>query len=131
MTCMADFAQQMSGTAPLSEEQQKRAGNPVTGDMDDEHKNFCTTISRLLENGTIDVTKPETFINQAVYVTLDDKWKAKTDMALLNMATLLHHIYGFYKSKQTPDACPQLATMIEQLWDMKQRIEGHADVFKF
>ncbi len=129
---MADFSTYITQQPSLTEEQQKKAGQPIPGDMDDDHKNFCKTISTLLESGTIDVTKPETFLNQSVYDSLPDEWKAKTDLIIVNMATLLDHIYGFYKSKQTPDACPQLATMIEQLWEMKQRIEAHGhDVFKF
>lgn len=129
---MADFSTYIAQQTSLTEEQQKKAGQPIPGDMDDDHKNFCKTISTLLESGAIDVTKPETFLNQSVYDALPDEWKAKTDLVVVNMATLLDHIYGFYKSKQTPDACPQLATMIEQLWEMKQRIEAHGhDVFKF
>lgn len=131
MSDMADFATAMANPAELSEAAQVKAGAPITGDMGDEHKRFAVTISTLLENGSIDVTKPETFLNQSVYNGLDQEWKGKTDMAMMNVATLLSHIYDFYKSKQTPDACPQLATMIEQLWEMKQRIETHADVFKF
>ena len=128
---MPDFASQMTGTAPISEEQQKKIGQAFGGDMSDEHKNFCKTITTLFETGAIDVTKPESFLNQSVYDGLEQEWKTKTDMSLLNIATLLSHIYDFYKSKQTPDACPQLASMIDQLWEMKQRIEIHADVFKF
>jgi hypothetical protein len=128
---MADFAAQMANPSDLSEEQQKKAGQPTGGDMDAEHKNFCTTITKLFETGAIDVTRPETFLNRDVYDRLEPEWKTKTDISLMNIATLLGHIYDFYKSKQTPDACPQLASMIDQLWEMKQRIETHADVFKF
>jgi hypothetical protein len=128
---MADFAAAMAKPTNMSEAAQVKVGAPLQGDMGDEHKRFAVTISTMLENGTLDVTKPETFLNQSVYDGLDQEWKAKTDMSMLNIATLLGHIYDFYKSKQTPDACPQLATMIEQLWEMKQRIEDHADVFKF
>lgn len=128
---MADFADTMVNPASLSLDEQKKAGVPTPGDMGDEHKNFAATISRLLESGEIDVTKPETFFNPGVYESLPEDLKSKTDMAMLNIATLLTHIYEFYRSKQTPDASPQLQTMIEQLWEMKQRIEQHADVFKF
>lgn len=131
-TVMEDFDTYITQQPTLTEEQQKKAGQPIAGDMDDEHKNFCKTVAGLLDSGAIDVTKPESFLNQNVYDGMPDEWKAKTDMIMLNVATLLDHIYGFYKSKQTPDACPQLANMIEQLWEMKQRIEGHGyDVFKF
>jgi hypothetical protein len=103
----------------------------MKGDMDQEHKEFCQTINLLFDKGEIDTTKPESFLHKDIYDGLDAEWKAKTDLAMVNIATLLDHIYDFYKSKQTPDASPQLAQMIEQLWEMKQRIEVHADVFKF
>lgn len=128
---MADFAAAMANPTELSEAAQVKAGAPILGDMGDEYKHFAVTISTLLENGSLDVGKPETFLNKSVYDGLDQEWKGRADMAMMNVATLLSHIYDFYKSKQTPDACPQLATMIEQLWDMKQRIETHGDVFKF
>jgi hypothetical protein len=128
---MADFQQTMADAEPLSEADQKKAGKPIGDDMGDEHKNFVKIVSKLLDSGEIDVTKPETFLKKDVYDALDADSKAKIDIAMLNMATLLSHIYYFYKSKKTPDAAPQLETMIEQLWQMKQRIESHADVFKF
>ncbi len=131
MVDMADFATAMANTAELSQAAQVKAGAPITGDMGDAHKRFAVTISTLLENGSIDVTKPDSFLNTSVYESLDDKQRMKIDLSMMNIATLLSHIYDFYKSKQTPDACPQLATMIEQLWEMKQRVEDHTDVFKF
>ena len=99
--------------------------------MSDEKKKFVEDVSRMLESGEIDPLKPESFLNAPVYDTLEPELKRKTDMSILNMATLLTHIHGFYRSKQTPDACPQLSTMIDELWQMKKRIEAHADVFKF
>lgn len=128
---MADFAQSMANPATLSDEEQKKAGAPLGGDMGEEHKHFAESVSKMLEDGTINVDKPETFLNQSVYDGLEDEWKTKTDLTMVNVASLLRHIHEFYRSKQTPDACPQLANMIEQLWEMKQRIEVHADVFKF
>ncbi len=128
---MADFAATMAGTTDLSIAAQVKAGAPMQGDMDQEHKEFVQTISKLLESGAIDVTRPESFLNKDVYEKLDAEWKSKTDLTMMNVASLLCHIYEFYKSKQTPDACPQLASMIEELWQMKKRIEVHADVFKF
>ena len=128
---MPDFAETMANAATLSEEAQKKAGTPTAGSMGGDHTNFVKTISELLESGAIDVTKPETFLHADVYASLNDEWKAKTDLAIVNMATLLKHIHEFYRSKQTPDACPQLAQMIEELWQMKERIEAHTDVFIF
>lgn len=128
---MADFLATMANPASITTEAQIQAGKAIGGDMDAEHKNFVETVSKLLESGAIDEARPESFLNQSVYDGLSDEWKAKTDQVMVNMAILLKHIHDFYRSKQTPDACPQLATMIEQLWEMKQRIEIHADAFKF
>lgn len=121
----------MANPAALSEEKQKSAGTPIGGDMDEEHKHFAEAVSKMLEDGIIDENNPETFLNQEVYDALEPEWKAKTDLTMVNVASLLRHIHDFYRSKQTPDACPQLESMIDQLWEMKQRIEVHADVFKF
>lgn len=121
----------MANASDMSESAQKKAGTPMGGDMDEEHKAFVRTVSNLLETGAIDVAKPETFLNKEIYDALEPEWKTKTDLNIPNIAILLGHIYDFYKSKQTPDACPQLAQMIEQLWEMKERIEVHANVFKF
>ena len=128
---MDHYVHTMGKHTDLSEADQKKAGAPMTGDMDQEHKDFVQTISTLLESGEIDVTNPESFLHKDIYEKLEPEWKTKTDLNMPNIAILLSHIYDFYKSKQTPDACPQLAQMIEQLWEMKQRIEVHADVFKF
>ncbi len=130
---MTNFATIMHDQAhqELSDDAQKKAGKAMGSDMSDEHKNFTKTISALLEEGKIDVLRPQTFLNQAVYQTLPEEVKGKVDLLVVNMATLLSHIYDFYKSKETPDACPQLATMIEQLWEMKERIEKDDDVFVF
>ena len=128
---MADFATTMQNPADLSEDEQKKAGKPVQGDMGDRHKKFVSDLARMIEEGNIDPLKIETFLNKDVYDSIDHDLRVKTDLALPNIATLLTHIIGFYKSKQTPDACPQLETMIESLWDMKERIEQFADVFKF
>lgn len=128
---MADYRSTMAKSADLSEDDQKKAGQAIGGDMGEEFKVFVENVSKMLESGEIDVTTPESFLNLPIYEKLDTEWKTKTDAIIFNMATLLTHIHDFYRSKQTPDACPQLETMIKQLWEMKQRIEVHADVFKF
>ncbi len=115
----------------LSEEAQKKAGQAIAGDMGEEHTNFVRTITEIINAGKIDITNPESILNKNVYDTLDAVWKAKTDLAIVNIVDQLRRIKEFYESKETPNASPQLATMIESLWQMKQRIEEHADVFIF
>ncbi len=128
---MSDYYANLQANQDLSISDQKKAGKAIAGDMGDEHKDFVKLIESLIKNNEIDVHQPETFLNRDIYDSLDADWKAKTDVAMVNIADLLRHISEFYASKQTPDSSPQLESMIEQLWEMKQRIESHADVFKF
>ena len=129
---MADFAKQMAKqTRELTEKEQKNAGTPIKGKMDDKHSIFLKTVIKLIDDKKIDVDDPQTFLKSDVYEKLDEEWKDKTDLSLVNIAGQLRLIYEFYKSKETPDESPQLQTMVEQLWQMKQKIEEQHDVFKF
>ena len=128
---MDDFFVALDRHKNLSEVKQKQAGKAIAGKMQDEHENFMQLILKMLDEGTIDVRDPNTFLNMEVYEKLDDEWKSKVDVAMVNMADLLRHIVDFRVSKHTPDESPQLETMIEHLWQMKQRIEEYYDVFKF
>lgn len=127
---MADYHQQMSTALPLTDEEQKSAGAPIQGKLEDEHLNFLKTIRCLTESGEIDPYNPKSLLKEEVYSKLDQEWIDKTDMALINISRLLQKIYELYISKHTPDESPQYQTMIEDLWQMKQRIEEHHDVFK-
>lgn len=128
---MPDFHSVMTKGTHLSDDEQRKVGKAIAGDMSEAHKRFAENVAKLLESNAIDVDKPESLLHFPIYETLGPEWKRKTDLLLPNLAILLKHILAFYRSKETPDACPQLATMIEQLWEMKERIETHADVFKF
>lgn len=66
-----------------------------------------------------------------IYNTLDEAWQDKADLSLQNIAGQVRIIAEFMASKETPDESPQLQTMVEQLWQSKQQIEKHHDVFKF
>ncbi len=128
---MADFYTQIQGAQDMTEADQKKAGQAIAGDMDEKYKKFCVDIERMIKTGEIDVRVPDTFLNKAVYDALDDMWKGKVDLATVNIADLLRHIAEFYESKDTPNSGPQLQSMIDQLWEMKERIERTHDVFKF
>lgn len=115
----------------VSAADQKKMGEAAAAPMDDKQNVFLQTILSLIDKGEIDVYKPQTFLNHEVYDKLDQAWRDKTDLALMNIANLLQSIYLFRVSKQTPDESPILSQMIEELWQMKQRIEETHDVFKF
>lgn len=128
---MPDFAQSIQDHKDLPEDQQKKAGQAIAGKMDDEHAQFLQTLLKLLSDKTITATDPQSFINTSVYDSMPQDWKGKTDLALINIADQMRRIEEFYKSKDTPNESPQLQQMIEELWQMKQRIEEQYDVFKF
>ncbi len=128
---MADFTTLMGAHANLPEEQQKQAGQAIAGNMGDEHRNFLQTVIGMIDRKEIDSAQPQSLLNHDVYDALSEEWKEKVDLALINIADQLRLIEEFYRSTRTPNESPQLQTMIEQLWQMKQRIEEEKDVFKF
>ena len=129
---MTDFTTIMKGSEKvMTEEEQKKVGQSTAAKMDTEHENFLKTVLKLIDSKEIDPGKPQSLLRQSVYDALDAKWKAKVDIALVNIANLLEHIVGFRLSTHTPNESPELQNMIEQLWQMKQRIEEFHDVFKF
>lgn len=128
---MPDFAQSIQDHKDLPEDAQKKAGQAIAGKMDPETEGFLKLLLKLLSEKQIDTTNPESFINRDVYNSMPREWKAKTDLALINIADQIRRIEDFYLSKQTPNESPQLQQMIEELWLMKQRIEDTYDVFKF
>ena len=129
---MADFLHAITAHQDLSEEAQKKAGQAIPGSMTDEHENFVKLILSMLDKKEIDVNTPDSFLKMEHYNVLSEEKKAKVDVAKLNIADQLRHIVSFRLSKQTPDSAPQLETMIDYLWQMKERVEKeHGDVFKF
>jgi hypothetical protein len=128
---MSNFLAAIDANKDMPVDAQKKAGQAQGDDMDDEHKQFLALVIGMLDRKQIDVYKPETFLKKDVYDSLSEEWKSKVDVAMLNIALQLRQIEWFYRSKTTPNASPELQNMIEHLWQMKQRIEDHYDVFVF
>ena len=127
---MADFHTTIKKHAKksLTEEDQKKATAPVKGDVSEEHKNFLVTLEKLLDKGEIDPAEPKTFLKQDVYEDLSEEWKEKVDISLVNIANQIRLIQD---TRAVEGESIHLQTMVEQLWEMKQRIEEHYDAFKF
>lgn len=128
---MTDFYKAVADAKDLTHEDQKKAGTPVSGSIGTEHRDFLKTLTKMLEAGELDPYQPKSLLNMKVYETLDEIWTDKTDMILDNVARQLQLIANFLASAETPAESPQLQTMVEQLWQSKQQIEEHYDVFKF
>lgn len=116
----------------LSTDAQKSLGKAVAGDMAEAHTAFVIKLSKMVKDGEINVFAPASFFKQEVYDSLSEQAKTQVDVALVNVADLLRHIVEFYLSKQTPDSSPQLAQMIDQLWQMTGRLqEKYGTILKF
>lgn len=128
---MADFLQQMADAPELSAKAQKEMGKAEPGKIGDGHRAFLQNLLSLIDAGTIDPVKPETFLHKEKYDTLPQKRKAKVDVSMMNIASEIQHITEFHRSKHTPDESPQLQTMIDHLWDMLERLEEVRSVYVF
>ncbi len=129
---MADLTSLYGEHKDLSEKKQKKAGEAQAGAMGDHHTTFVKTISRMITEGEINVYEINTLYNPGSYETLSAEEREQVDFQMVNIATLLRHIADFYLSKQTPDSSPQLEQMIEELWQMKERLEQkYGDILKF
>lgn len=113
---------------PLKEQQE--LGKPRPTNFADEHAHFLTTIIGLIDAGTIDTKFPMTFVHKEVYKGLSDDWKAKTDLAIPNIASLLERIMDLHARPEKNESV-EMKNLIETLWQAKQRIEEKADVFVF
>ena len=127
-----DFAKVIkkhSGKDP-SEKEQEELGKPQATALSDEYENFLQTVISLIDEGKVDTKNPSSFINDDIYEGLDDELRAKTDQAIPNLASLLDRIMDFH-SREESDESIEMKGLIDMLWQAKQRIEEHADVFIF
>lgn len=115
----------------MSEDDQKKAGQAISGKMDKKHKEFIEGLIKLLDAGEINPLIPQSFVKKDVYDSMPEEWQEKTDLILINLTDDVRMIAEFWKSTETPDESPQLDTMVEALWNSKQKIEVEYDVFKF
>lgn len=129
---MADFAAAINEHRDLSEEAQKQAGQATGSDMDEKHKQFLSDLIGMLDRKEMDASVPSSLLKVENYARLGEEAKDSVDYSLFNLADELRHIEWYFRSKTTPNASPQLQTMIEHLWDVKSRLEEkHGDVLKF
>lgn len=109
---------------------QTKLGTPQGTSLHDEHASFLKTVIELIDARKIDTKFPETFLHAKVYESLSLKWKAKTDRAIPNVATLLERIMDLH-ARPEKDESYEMKNLIELLWQAKARIEQYADVFIF
>lgn len=109
---------------------QRQLGKPQETTLAAEHAAFLKTVIALIDSGKIDTKFPQTFIHAEVYENLSPTWKAKVDRAIPNVSTFLECIMDLH-ARPEKDESFEMKNLIELLWQAKERIEQHADVFVF
>ncbi len=129
---MPDFTSAIAQHKHLSEADQKKAGQATGTTMDDKHVKFLAELIAMIDRKELNASVPSSFLNQKAYDVLDEAGRNAVDFALMNLADQLRIIESYFRSTATPNASPQLQTMIEHFWDMKSRLEiQYGDVLKF
>lgn len=115
----------------LSEETQKKIGKTLIdkGALSEEHKNYFGKIIKLIEEKDIDVTKPESILNTAVYEKLSEQQQGKIDIAYPNICRLLEQIKQIWDKDH--EESYQMKNLVESVWQAKEKIEKECgDVYK-
>ena len=118
-----------SGKDP-SESRQKELGTPRAGDLSGDHSSFLKEILKLIDDGKIDLMHPHSFINDDVYKELNDEVKGMADRAIPNIISLLERVMDLHARDESNESI-EMKNLIDALWQAKQRVEAHADVFIF
>lgn len=116
--------------ASVTHEEQKQAGQMVSGPVGDKHRAMLETIFGLLDSGEIDPFVPSSLLNQHVYESLSEEWQDKIDLCLNNIANEIRLMDNYRKNGGDVTSI-HFHTMIEHVWEMKERIEQYHDAFKF
>jgi hypothetical protein len=120
---MSDFLTTIASHQDLPEDMQKKMGKPIGDDMSQKHKDYLARLIGMLDRKEVIVTDPNSFLVKDVYDKLSDANRVHADLALPNIVDQVRCIEEFFRSKETPNAAPQLQTMIEHLWQMEARVE--------
>ena len=114
----------------LSASLQHALSKPRETSLEEEHGTFLKTVIGLIDSHTIDMKNSASLRKEAVYRTLSPEWQRKVDLAVPNIITLLERIMDLHARPEKNESI-EMKNLIETLWQAKQRIEEHADVFVF
>jgi len=96
-----------------------------TSKSDDE---FFETVLKLVNDGKIDLYKPETLLNKAVYNKLAEEVQGKVDLEAVNLLTSIRQIKDLTEAGFSGSY--QIQNQLESFRHAKQRIESESgDVF--
>ena len=109
---------------------EQELGKPRAASFQDEHARFLQTVIGLIDSGTIDIKNSRSVLKEKVYEKLSAEWKKRVDLTVPNLITLLERIMDLHVRPEK-DESVEMKNLIETLWQAKQRIKEHIDVFLF
>jgi hypothetical protein len=127
---MSELANSIAKHTNVTQEEHIAAGQPVTGTVGSDHKEFLEVLFSLLASGEVDPYKPSSMLKTDVYDSLTEEKQDAVDMELQSICNQVRLIDNFRKGGCDATSI-HFQTMVEQLWQMVDRIEIENDVFKF
>lgn len=129
-TYMSDLAANIAKHTNISNQDQIDAGVQVQGPVGNSHQEFLEHLFALLASGEVDPYAPSSMLKTDVYDSLTEQEQDAIDMELQTICSQVRLIDSFQKSGGDKNSI-HFNTMVEQLWQMVERIEIKNDVFKF
>jgi hypothetical protein len=119
---MTDFAHALRTHTDLSIEAQIKAGQPLDGDMPASHVRYLQLLCERLDAQAFSLDVPSSFVITSQYDAAPEAVRGKIDLVLPTVAHQTQRIISFFRDPRVPNACPQLRTMIDHLWDILRRL---------
>ena len=82
---------------------------------------FLKTLIEMIENGKIDLYKPDTLVNSDLYNKLPGEKQGEVDMEATNLLSAIREIKGLYDSGNKESF--QIQNLVERLKNTKERLE--------
>lgn len=127
---MSELANSIAKHTNVTQDEHIAAGQPVKGAVGNDHKEFLEVLFALLASGEVDPYKPSSMLKTDVYDSLTEEKQDAVDMELQSICSQVRLLDNFHKSGGDENSI-HFHTMVEQLWEMVDRIEIENDVFKF
>lgn len=107
----------------VDEEHQKELNKPLplNEGMDAVTREFLDLLIAFVESGKIDLYKPHTVLNDAVYSTLDEQKKGAADLEAVNILAAIREIQGLYDAGYVESY--QMKNLVERLKFGKEELE--------
>lgn len=110
-------------TQDLSVEEQKRLSQPLPKllGLAAEDEAFLNMVVAKVESKEIDLYRPSSLLNMAVYSSLTQLQQGKVDYDAVNLLSTLRTIYGLWKAN--PTATYQVENLVHSVRVTKERLE--------